>query len=200
MKNYIFEYYGTYYVTTFGTNHYRPSVPMSSIPESILEDLRDSMIHQSRVERPTFTKDSIGGILVSGVIYEDGIEKYLDCSSGTPIIHDKEVIEEVVEEVIEEKIEEKQIEEVIQEEKEEEYLVKELYEVIDEWIENVPDFDRIKSEGDSYCIENNWHWEAGYYFIDNTKLMLRYYHSDSFGVDKILSIEDVIKRRKKNDR
>ena len=63
--------------------------------------------------------------------------------------------------------------------------------MVEEWTNKSTDKDRLAEDGDAYCIENDWHYAAGYYIIDDVKGMVRYIHSDVHTVDITLTIAEV---------
>lgn len=73
-----------------------------------------------------------------------------------------------------------------------------ILDVIEEWVEEVPDKNSLIQEGDIFCIENNWHWCDGCYIIDNSKLLIRYLHSDSYEIDLLCIPYDIILKRRQN--
>lgn len=75
-------------------------------------------------------------------------------------------------------------------------LPQEVFNVIEEWIETIPDKDRLLEDGDLFCIENDWHWIDGYYIIDNTKLLIRYLHSDAYEIDFLCIPYELVMRRR----
>ena len=66
-----------------------------------------------------------------------------------------------------------------------------VFDLVEEWTNKSPDKDRLAEDGDAYCIENDWHYAAGYYIIDDVKGMVRYIHSDAHTVDITLTIAEV---------
>ena len=66
-----------------------------------------------------------------------------------------------------------------------------VFDLIEEWTNSAPDQAALKEDGDAYCIENDWHYSEGYYFVDNVREMVRYIHSDAYGVDLTMSIREV---------
>lgn len=239
MHNFIFDYYGEKYITTYGTGYYIGCVPLTDLPESIAPQLVPSLTNPIYVTDSESWKDAWFDIHVKGTVVIEGERYLLDTSNKKePLIKESdipraetkaEVVKAPVQEVVvvraksnppQEKVEQKEpdaiavkvepepvpepIVPIIEKEavvvpKQEIEISKDIpkglpnavFDLVEEWTNKSPDKDRLAEDGDAYCIENDWHYAAGYYIIDDVKGMVRYIHSDVHTVDITLTIAEV---------
>ena len=209
MSNVIFNYNGQKYITTFGLAWDKKCVPLAELPAElgpkIVSDLSAGIImYNARAFKNRFGDvHAIGTVTIDGEQYrvDTEHEDHLIPMLPTPEIAAPIGVKEVITEPIAEPEPEPEPEPEVEHEPEPEPepkldLPDFLLELVDEWTDTAPDLDRLKEDGDAYCIENDWAYRNGYYLIDDIKTMTRYIHSDQMHFDMVVPYSQVQNSRR----
>lgn len=186
INNVLFNYNDKTYITTFGTGHTSKCIPITEMSGNLAAKLVSDLSAAIMVEDPYPYINEWKDVHVRGVVTIYDIKYRVDTEKEDHLIPMLPTPEQAAPVGVKEIVEA----EIVEVPPEEELLLEQVPEFLlgmsDAWTSVPPDMDRLKEDGDAYCIENDWQYIEGYYIIDEIKALVRYVHSDKYGVDDVI--------------